>query len=382
MERHERAMLDEVVLNDLMSNGHRLKDGVRNRPHAGLTRFKEQRENDRDTLCSDTPSEEYYDGQPKTGIWTRIGKVVVQRRGICWALSFAILTSFSSLTVKLLSGRVSPNQIVLYRSFTLVLFTGPNLIRHKVSYCLPLKAWGFVIVRGMFGTGCAICASNSLQQLDISTVKCILQSSTFITCIFACLCLKETCSIPITVSCCISVVGVLLVVQPAPIFGGLLGSGSGEKNIFGLLSAFSAALFVTLTFLSLRMLGRLKVHAQLITFSYGCIGVLVCASLMSALNEWSIPGCGYDRLLVLAICIIGYLQIMTCTLAFQTENAAVVAVISTTGVFVTFVLDFAFFDVTPNLLKVIGALCVTASSVGATISSYYAAKRKLSESKK
>ncbi|XP_003727976.1 solute carrier family 35 member G1-like [Strongylocentrotus purpuratus] len=382
MERHERAMLDEVVLNDLMLNGRHLKDGVRIRPHAGLTRFEDQKENDRDTLSSDTPSGEYYDGQPKTGMWTRVGKVVVQRRGICWALSFAILTSFVSLTIKLLSGRVSPNQIVLYRSFTLVLFTGPNLIRHKVSCCLPLKAWGLIIVRGMVGTSYAICASNSLQQLDISTVTCIIQSSTFITCIFACLCLKETCSIPITVSCCISVVGVLLVVQPAPIFGGLLGSGSGENNLFGLLSAFSTALLWSLSFLLLRLLGRLKVHVQLLTFSYGCVSFLGCASLMSALDEWSIPRCGYDRLLVLVICIIGYLQIVTFTLALQMENAAVVAVISTTGVFVTFVLDFAFFDVTPNLLKVIGALCVTASSVGATISSYYAAKRKLSESKK
>ncbi|XP_041482102.1 solute carrier family 35 member G1-like [Lytechinus variegatus] len=336
---------------------------------------------DSDRLCSsnEESSKSCTQRQTEERIWTRICKVVIQRRGIFWALSHAILTGFLGLTIKLLSGKVSPNQIVLYRSFTLVLFTAPNLLRQRVSFSLPLKAWGIVIARGMVGTVTGISFNSAVQRLDISTAKCIRQGSTLITFILACVCLKENCSITITLSCCFSVVGVFLVVQPPKIFGGLLESSNGNSPL-GLIAAFSASMGVALIYLLLRLLAPYKINAQQINFTYGCIGFLGCALLETVLNDWSIPSCGYERQILLATCIIGYFQLTTLTLALQTESAAVVAVVATTAVFATFVMDYAFYDVIPNAFKVIGALCVMGSSIGATMSSYYAAKRRLSES--
>nr|XP_054775646.1 solute carrier family 35 member G1-like [Lytechinus pictus] len=381
MELRERVIFDEA---SSLSNSRCLTDTTMTKEERDPTGDDEQKNVDNDSLRTESEalvSEGCNDNiQTEKRIWTRIFEVMIQRRGIFWALSYAILTSFAALTIKLLSGKVSPNQIMLYRSLTIVLFTAPNLQRQRVSFSLPLKAWSLVVFRGIAGMAMAISYYYAIQHLDISTAKCIRQGSTFITCILACVCLKEDCSIAISLSCCISVVGVFLVVQPAPIFEGLLESNSDHSPL-GLLAAFSAALCMSLIYISLRFLAPFKVNAQLINLAYGCIGFLGSALLETALNDWSIPRCGYDRQILLATCIIGYFQVIIITIALQTENAAVVAVISTTAVFGTFVLDYAFYDVTPNAFKIIGGLCVTGSSVGATMSSYYAAKRRLSENR-
>ncbi|XP_041481867.1 solute carrier family 35 member G1-like [Lytechinus variegatus] len=355
-------------------------DGMRAKFHVGLDQTQQ------DSICG-TLSAGYPEREPEKRVWERICKLVVQRRGTLWALLSAILLSLIALACKLMSGGVSPNQITLCRSLTLVLFTAPNILRqHNMSRSLPRKAWGFLILRGVSGMSCVLNSYYAFQRLDVSTARYIIEGSSFITCILACICLKENCSIIMTLSCCASMVGVLLVVQPTPIFGGLPENIS-DQSLLGILAAFFAAIAISLTFLSLRLLAPFKMTAQFITFTYGCISLfgwampaLGCVLLETALNDWSIPRCGHDRLLLLATCIMSYLQITAITFALQTENAAVVAVITTTGISIAFILDYAFFDVTPNAWKIIGALCVTGGSVGAAMSSYYAAKRKLPES--
>lgn len=301
-------------------------------------------------------------------ICSRSCSTIVRHKGLIWALLSALAASLTSLLLKLLAGRVSVNQIVAFRSGFFILMTMPVLVWHKVSLDMPAKIWAILALRGLVGTASTTFFFYSYQLLDISTAKAITYSSPLFTAFFACLCLKERCNVPTVCFSMTTIIAVLLVVQPSFIFGS---NESGGVSPIGAVVALCASNCIAFSLILLRLLGKAKIHAQVVILVFGCVGVVVSPIMTSALNEWSNPQCGADRLLVLCVCILSYAEWMMVTVALQTDKAAYVAVIRASDVFITFAFDFLFFGLSPNVLTIVGALGVVASSLGMTLYAHF-----------
>ncbi|XP_063967178.1 solute carrier family 35 member G1-like [Lytechinus pictus] len=301
---------------------------------------------------------------------SRLCKTVARHKGLIWAFFSALAASLTSLVFKLLSGRVSINQIVAFRSGFFILMAIPALVWHKISLNMPFKIWMILSLRGFIGAVSTTCYFYAYQYLDISTAKAVTYSSPLFTALFACLCVKERCNVPTVFFSLTTIVAVVLVVQPSFIFG------RGGVSPIGTVIALGASNAIAFSLILLRLLGRYKIHAQVVILVFGCVGVVVSPIMTSALNEWSNPHCGTDRLLVLCICILSYSEWMMVTVALQTDKAAYVAVIRASDVFMTFAFDMVFFGLSPNVLTIVGALGVVASSLGMTLYAHFTYKNE------
>ncbi|XP_071501343.1 solute carrier family 35 member G1-like [Diadema antillarum] len=304
----------------------------------------------------------------------RFVSTLLRNRGLILAVISVFLMSFLSLVSKLLARGIPVNQLVFVYSLAMAVFSAPIVIWQRLSFrSLSRKTWLFLVLRSVAGNFATICFFQALHLLDISTAKSIMYSSPLFTGIFARMCLKERCSIIRAVCSCITVFGVVLVVQPSAIFDKIFGSSDDttKNSPVGIVFAILNAISVAVVYISLRVLGRLETNSQTVLFVYGAISGLISVAVTTAFDEWTLPRCGSDRLLLLAFMAMGYLEMMTLVLALQTVNAASVAVIRATDVFIIFVIDIAILHVIPNYLTVIGALCVVGSSLTISVLAYF-----------
>ncbi|XP_071479156.1 solute carrier family 35 member G1-like [Diadema antillarum] len=296
--------------------------------------------------------------------------IFCRRRGLIYTLASVLLLCSLTLTIKFLSDNVSANLLNFYYGIFLMMCSGPVLVWKKVSlFKLSKEVWIFLLLRSLAGAACMTCFSYSLLLLDISTAKSLQNLMPLFATTFARICLKESCTIAKTTFSCLGVLGIFLVVQPSAIFG--YSSREGEKlaSTFapGVVTAIGTAVFYATSVVLLRKLGQIKVSAQLALFCNGLMMSLVSAIITTILGEWRNISCVGDRFYLVATGYLGFFELACLTLALQTENAALVSVLRTSDVLLTFILDVIIFHTKLNLLTVAGALFIVTSSVGITV---------------
>ncbi|XP_063966557.1 solute carrier family 35 member G1-like isoform X2 [Lytechinus pictus] len=294
-------------------------------------------------------------------------------KGVTLALLSTIILSFATLTVALLSGRVSSNEVVFAQMFVELLFCLPLAALERVSVIISGKALYLVLFRSIMGSIGTTLAFFAFQVMPIGNAKAIIYTSPVFTGLFSCILLREACPALDILLSALTLSGVLLVIQPPFIFGG----EQTSTNILGPIFCLIVAAMVGLVFISLRKIGSYRIHPIVILIYFSSVGMVMSAVLSSALREWVIPRCGRDRILLI---LTGALQLMAqicLTLALRYEKATTVSLIRTSDVLFTFILDYLFFAIIPNAITISGALLIVGSLVGITLRKWQTEKKAL-----
>lgn len=113
----------------------------------------------------------------------------------------------------------------------------------------------------------------------------------------------------------------------------------------------------SLLFIVLRQIR--KVHYLLILLSVGVLGFLECLAVAAAVGVLALPVGLRDCLLTyVALPAVGYSTEVCIMLSFKFEEASRVALIGTTGVVFSFMLQFVVFGVPPDAYSVGGGVIV------------------------
>ena len=136
-----------------------------------------------------------------------------------------------------------------------------------------------------------------------------------------------------------------------------------------------AQCFAAVTFVVLRKLGK-EVHYLTTIVYYSVFAILITAILLTALQWWTLPACGHDRIALFMTGVLGFLGQIFLTKAFQCEKAGYVSMMRTNDVVVAFILQFFVFGTVPLWTSAVGAVLVVASSVGINVRKWLAKKEE------
>ncbi|KAE8590745.1 hypothetical protein XENTR_v10018184 [Xenopus tropicalis] len=307
-------------------------------------------------------------------------KCVCPGLGIFYTILSAAFFSSSSLLVKKIEDLHSV-EISAIRCLFQMLFVLPGLIYYKTGFLGPKDQRIFLFLRGFLGSSAMILLYYAVQSMPLADATVITFSSPAFTCIFACIFLKERCTIWDIVFMLFTITGVVLIARPPFLFGSL--DGSLEYNytdhLKGTIAAISSAVGASLTLVVLRKMGK-SVHYLLSIWFYAIIGLIECVIALFALGEWRLPTCGIDRMFLVFIGILGLGGQIFLVKALQIERAGPVSVMRTMDVVFAFIFQALFLSHTPTMWTIGGALCIVASTAGTAIVKWYASTKKAKQS--
>ncbi|XP_008275810.1 solute carrier family 35 member G1 [Stegastes partitus] len=296
--------------------------------------------------------------------------------GLFYAFLATVFFSTIALLVKTIQG-IHAIEISAIRCFFQMLFVVPLLIYHKTGFLGPRDKRVFLVLRGFIGSNAMILLFYAVQQMPLADATVIMFSNPVFTSLLAWVFLKEKCTIWDCAFTVFTLTGVILIARPPFLFGERVrGIESNYTNhIKGTIAAFGGALAAACTFVVLRKMGK-SVHYYLSVWYYAVIGFIECIITVSVLGEWKIPTCGRDRWIMMLIAVLGIAGQTFLTKALQIEKAGPVALMRTVDVLLAFLFQFIFFNQTPTLWSLGGALCIVASTSGIALRKWCSTSRK------
>ncbi|XP_069467447.1 solute carrier family 35 member G1 [Ambystoma mexicanum] len=300
--------------------------------------------------------------------------------GLLYTLLSALLFSSGALLVKKVEN-VHSVEISAIRCFFQILFILPGLIYHKTGFIGPKDQRIFLLLRGFLGSSAMILLYYAIQSMPLADATVITFSSPVLTSIFACICLKERCSIWDLFFTFFTITGVVLIARPPFLFGAQLEGiegGDYTNHLKGTLAAVASAIGSACALVVLRKMGK-SVHFTLSIWYYAVIGLIESITALSIMGEWSLPYCGIDRWLLIFIGMLGLGGQIFLVKALQIEKAGPVAVMRTMDVVFAFMFQFLFLNYSPTWWSVGGALCVVSSTAGIGIRKWCAHLKTVKE---
>ncbi|XP_075072238.1 solute carrier family 35 member G1 [Mixophyes fleayi] len=307
-------------------------------------------------------------------------KCVCPGLGIFYTILSAVFFSSSALLVKKIEDMHSV-EISGIRCVFQMVFVLPGLIYFKVGFLGPRDLWIYLLLRGFLGSSAMMLLYYAVQSMPLADATVITFSSPAFTCIFACLFLKEKCTVWDIVFLLFTLTGVVLIARPPFLFGSNNAVLEYEysNHLKGTIAAVGCAICTSLTLVVLRKMGK-SVHYLLSIWYYAVIGLIECLIALLALGEWTLPYCGLDRWLLVSIGILGLGGQIFLAKALQIEKAGTVSVMRTMDVVFAFIFQALFLHNTPTWLTIAGALCIVASTAGTAILKWYTSTRKAKQS--
>ncbi|XP_019358151.1 PREDICTED: solute carrier family 35 member G1 [Gavialis gangeticus] len=232
------------------------------------------------------------------------------------------------------------------------------------------------------GSSAMILLYYAFQVMPLADATVITFSSPVFTSLLAWIFLKEKYSLWDLLFTFFTITGVVLIARPPFLFGSIVTGieGSYTNHLKGTIAAVTSAVSAASTFVILRKMGK-SVHYFLSIWYYAVIGLIECIIALSIIDEWSLPHCGTDRLLLILIGILGLGGQIFLTKALQIEKAGPVAIMKTMDVVFAFILQILFLNHIPSWWTVGGALCVVASSSGTAVRKWQQNSKKTKQNK-
>ncbi|XP_068113696.1 solute carrier family 35 member G1 isoform X1 [Hyperolius riggenbachi] len=306
-------------------------------------------------------------------------KCICPGLGIFYTIVSTFLFSSSALLVKKIED-VHSVEISAFRCIFQMLFVLPGLIYYKTGFLGPKDQRIFLFLRGFLGSCAMILMFYAVQAMPLADATVISFSSPAFTCIFACIFLKEKCTVWDIVFIVFTITGVVLIARPPFLFG------SNDEDLVedysdrlkGTIAAVGGAVGAAITIVVLRKIGK-SVHYLLSIWYAATIGLIECTIALFVLQEWRLPYCGLERWLLVLIGILGVGAQAFMVKALQIEKAGMVSIVRTMDVVFAFTFQALFFHRIPTLLTIGGALCVVASTAGAAVVKWYTSSKKEKE---
>ena len=135
-------------------------------------------------------------------------------KGVILTLFSVIATSFASMAVSALSGRVPSNEVSFSKMMHAFLLSIPLGTFQKASYRLSRNALFWVLYCSLAGSIATMFAYVSFQVMPVGNAKAIMYTAPIFTGLFSCLILRDACNVVDVILSLVTLGGVLLVVQP------------------------------------------------------------------------------------------------------------------------------------------------------------------------
>ena len=177
------------------------------------------------------------------------------------ALSFSLM----SLCVKKVGAHIPAAEVVLARSVVSVALSWWLLKRAGVTPWGTRK--GLLIGRGVIGSAALLCVYSALASLPLASATVFQYLYPTFTALLAWLSLGEKLGKRVLVAMAVGWLGVLLVAQPAAIFGGALSLPSGAVAI-----AIAGAVLTSLAYVSVRTLAHSE-HPLVVVFYFPLVSI-------------------------------------------------------------------------------------------------------------
>ncbi|XP_026078908.1 solute carrier family 35 member G1-like [Carassius auratus] len=321
----------------------------------------------------DRDEEEDDDGEEDTGANTvqKEKKPACPGLGLLYTLLASVFFSAAALLVKKIEG-MHAIEISAIRCFFQMLFVMPAMIYYNTGFLGPRNMRIYLFLRGFLGSNAMILLYYAVLQMPLADATVIMFSNPVFTALLAWIFLKERCTIWDLIFTVFTLTGVILIARPPFLFGGKLSGIEGDytNHIKGTVAAFMGAIGAACTMVILRKIGK-SVHYYLSVWYYAVMGLIECVVVLFILDEWTIPSCGWDRWMLMAIGVLGIAGQTFLTKALQIEKAGPVALMRTMDVVLAFILQFLFLSRKPTWWSLGGALCVISSTSGVALRKWY-----------
>ncbi|NWR91872.1 S35G1 protein, partial [Furnarius figulus] len=287
--------------------------------------------------------------------------------GLFYTVLSAFLFSVASLFLKKIED-VHSVEVSAFRCVFQMAFVLPGLIYYKTGFLGPKGKRIVLFFRGFLGSTAMVLLYYSYQVMPLADATVISFSCPVFTSLLAWIFLKEKYSIWDLLFTLFAITGVILIARPPFLFGSRVAGieGNYSDHLKGTIAAILSTVSAALTLVILRKVGK-SVHYCLSIWYYAVIGLIGCVIALFFLNEWRLPHCGKDRVLLILIGVLGLGGQIFLTKALQIEKAGPVSIMKTVDVVFAFILQILFLNHLPTWWTVGGALCVVASSTGTAI---------------
>lgn len=274
--------------------------------------------------------------------------------GLRYMAASAFFFSLMGVFVKVLGERLPSNEIVLARSFMLLLFAWLMIRRAGVS------PWGnnkkLLVLRGLSGFVALSCFYFALTELPLADATLIMYTNPVFTGILAAIFLKESIGWPDIVGIAVSLLGVVLVAQPSVIFGG----GEDALNLLAVGVGMAGAILSAVAYVTVR---KLRETDDNMTIVFYFPLVAAPASIPLAIPGFLIP-IGWEWPMLAGLGLVTFIAQVAMTRGLSLEPAGRATSISYLQVVFAFVWGMLIFREFPNALSIAGALLILASTVG------------------
>nr|XP_009861270.2 solute carrier family 35 member G1-like [Ciona intestinalis] len=298
--------------------------------------------------------------------------------GLLYATVAAIFAAVASLLTKYTT-TAEASQFVLFRCIVQYLFLLPVITYRRTSVIGDKSSLlKFILMRGACGSFALTLLFVAIQRLPLGDAVAISYTYSVLVGFFACLCLKETCSVFQIIFTLLTAVGVLFIAQPPAIFGNtdaaLQDNMKYPERVIGIIAAICSAILNSVTYVIVRKMGS-EVHFTISMFYYAWEGAVISLIYLAAAGNLEIPTLS-DFPYITGVAVFGLIAQIFMTIALQKEKAGPVTLVQTTQIIFAFLFQWAFLGNTPSLYSGIGGFMIFCSSFGVTLYKFWTAAPK------
>ena len=202
---------------------------------------------------------------------------------------------------------------------------------------------------------------NAVRHLPLADVMMISSIRPATTTLLSCLILKEACGAAEILNLMLVVAGIFLVVQPSFIFN-TSSQQYTSHMIYTALFLLTANVIGSLQVIIIRYIRDVHWASQALTCR---IFIMVCMlGVVIVFGPVCLPECGYERLGILILALIGTISGCLTIKALQLEEAHIISLVENAGsIVVSLLFQIIIFNDIPNTIKIVGALLTLTSII-------------------
>lgn len=228
-----------------------------------------------------------------------------------------------------------------------------------------------LVTRGLVGTLGLVFFVLTLSQMTLSDASAITFLNIPLTAIFARLFLGEEYTLFDAATGLLGVLGVVLVAQPASIFGAAPGIVRRELSAGSVVIGLCAATFTSFAFLAIRRIGSGE-DPFVITLWFSAVGIVVTPALMLAQGGWVAPPTATHAWLLAGVGVLGFIGQLLLNRGMAVAPSGPASVMRYLDLVNALWMQSLLLNDVPNALKWCGSLLVLSS----VLSTVHKARRK------
>lgn len=286
-------------------------------------------------------------------------------RAIASMATAIFLFSLMNATIKSLGDTYPVNQIVFFRAFFALVVLWPMIARAggiaSLKTTRPLgHAW-----RSLSGATAMACGFTAITLLPLANAAALTFTAPLFVTLLGVLLLGETVRWRRTLAIIVGFCGVLVMLAPELMQGGLTAAGgAGDGLALGAVLALLSAFFGAMAMIGIRRLSTTEKNSTIV-FWFMTTAAVISGALLPF--NFVMPVSWTDLALLVAIGLVGGIAQMLLTNAYRQAPVAVVAPFDYTAMIWATVWGFALWGEVPGLWVVGGALIVIASGAYITV---------------